>query len=69
MSAVYTRIETNKKGITMNKELLNLQALEAELEATLAYFESVDYNVSQREIDFALRLTKAVKALGSTKKW
>jgi hypothetical protein len=53
----------------MNKELLNLEALEAELEATLAYFERVDYDVSQKEIDDAMKLTKAVKALGSTKKW
>ena len=51
------------------KDLLNLELLEAELETTLAYFERVDYNVSQREIDEAMRLTKAVKALGSTKKW
>jgi hypothetical protein len=51
------------------KDLLNLEALERELELTLAYFERMDYNVSQREIDEAMRLTKAVKALGSTKKW
>jgi hypothetical protein len=51
------------------KDLLNLEALEAELTLTLAYFERMDYNVSQREIDEAMRLTKAVKALGSTKKW
>jgi hypothetical protein len=51
------------------KDLLNLEALEAELTATLAYFERMDYNVSQREIDEAMRLTRAVKALGSTKKW
>jgi hypothetical protein len=53
----------------MNKNLLDLQALEAELEATLAYFERVDYNVSKKQIDDAMKLTKAVKALGSTKNW
>lgn len=51
------------------KDLLDLPALERELETMLAYFERMDYNVSQREIDEAMRLTKAVKALGSTKKW
>lgn len=51
------------------KEMLDLEALEKELEMTLAYFERMDYNVSQREIDEAMRLTKAVKALGSKKKW
>lgn len=51
------------------KDLLNLELLEKELELTLAYFERMDYNVSQREIDEAMRLTRAVKALGSTKKW
>lgn len=51
------------------KDLLNLEALEAELALTLARFEKLDYNVSQKEIDDAMRLTKAVKALGSTKKW
>ena len=53
----------------MNKDLLNLEALEAELEATLAYFERMDYDVSDKEIREAELLTKAVKALGSTKKW
>jgi hypothetical protein len=51
------------------KDLLNLELLEKELETTLAYFEKMDYNVSQREIDEAMRLTRAVKALGSKKKW
>ena len=51
------------------KDLLNLEALEAELTATLAYFERMDYNVSDKEIEDAMRLTRAVKALGSTKKW
>ena len=51
------------------KDLLDLEALERELETTLAYFERMDYNVSQKEIDDAMRLTKAVKALGSKKKW
>lgn len=53
----------------MNKDLLDLELLEKELELTLAYFEKMDYNVSQKEIDEAMRLTKAVKALGSKKKW
>ena len=53
----------------MNKELLNLEALEAELELTLAYFERMDYDVSDEEIRKAELLTKAVKALGSKKKW
>jgi hypothetical protein len=53
----------------MNKDLMNLEALEAELELTLAYFERMDYDVSDKEIREAELLTKAVKALGSKKKW
>jgi len=51
------------------KDLLDLPALERELETMLAYFERMDYNVSQREIDEATRLTRAVKALGSKRQW
>jgi hypothetical protein len=51
------------------KDLLNLELLEKELETTLAYFEKMDYKVSDKEIEDAMRLTRAVKALGSKRKW
>ena len=69
MSVACANVIVERKVKLMNKDLLNLEALEAELEATLAYFERMDYDVSQKEIDDAMRLTRAVKALGSTKKW
>lgn len=53
----------------MNKDLLDLELLEKELENTLAYFERMDYNVSDKEIEDAMRLTRAVKALGSKRQW
>lgn len=53
----------------MNKDLLDLELLEKELETTLAYFERMDYNVSDKEIEDAMRLTRAVKALGSKRQW
>lgn len=46
-----------------------LEQLEAELEATLRYFEALDYDVSEKEIEQATRLTRLVKAMGSKKKW